>query len=123
LKKARREIQKLTELIEEMNSQGLEDNIQKRLETKKKEQKMLKLAAESKLGNQAYLLENLLEKQENFDLAVFEDVKQSSKTFGRAQDKLQEAKDKLIYKLSAEEIEELCQTQTEIIKLEIQQKQ
>jgi len=64
-----------------------------------------------------------LEKQENFDLAIFEDVNQTSKTFLRAQDKLQETKSKLIAKLSAEEIEEFCQIQTDISKLEIQQKQ
>ncbi|MCE8167774.1 MAG: hypothetical protein I3275_04040 [Candidatus Moeniiplasma glomeromycotorum] len=123
LKRERKEKQKLIDILENLRSQGLNDNIQNRLEEKKKEQEQLRITAESKLGNQAHLLENLLEKQENFDLAVFEDVNQNSKTFLRAQDKLQDAKDKLICKLSTGEIEELCQVQTEISKLEMQQKQ
>jgi len=122
LKKERREKQKLIDLLESVRSQGLKDNIKTQLEEKKKEQEQLRFAAENKLGSQVHLLENLLEKQETFDLAVFdENISQTSKTFLRAQDKLQDAKDKLIYKLSAGEIEELCQAQTEVSKLEIQQ--
>lgn len=110
-------------MLKESSSQGLKDNIEKKLEEKKKAQEVLKVEIEGKLGNQVHLLESLLEKQENFDLAVFEDVKQTSKTFLRAQDKLQEIKGKLVTKISPEEIEEFCRIQTEISKLEIQQKQ
>ncbi|CAI2196499.1 16217_t:CDS:2, partial [Funneliformis geosporum] len=121
--KNEKKLHQLAEELQEMLGQGLKDNIQTKLEVKKKEQEQLKFAVERELGNQIYLLDNLLEKQENFDLAVFEDVSQRSKTFVRAQDKLQEAKDKLVAKLSPEEIEEFCQIQTEISKLEIQEKQ
>jgi hypothetical protein len=66
-----------------------------------------------------YLLEDLLEKQEDFDLAVLDDISPTSRRFLlRSQDKLQVAKDKLTYKLSLEEIEKLCQVQTEISRLE-----
>jgi hypothetical protein len=123
LKKQKRENQRLIEELRENRGQGLKDNIERKLEEKKKDQAVLKNTIEGKVGNQAHLLENLLEKQENFDLAVFEDVNQNSKTFLRAQDKLQEVKGKLVAKLSPEEIEEFCQIQTEITKLEIQQKQ
>jgi len=78
---------------------------------------------EGKLGNQAHLLESLLEKQESFDLAVFEDVNQKSAGFLKIQDRLQEIKSKLVSKLSPEEIDEFCEIQTEITKLEVQEKQ
>lgn len=123
LKKERRQKQKLIEQLEENLSQGLNDNIQIKLEAKKKEQEQLRLRIENKLGDKAHLLETLLEKQENFDLAIFEDVNRKSTTFQRAQDRLQDAKDKLVVKVNSEEIEELCQNQTEISKLEMQQKQ
>lgn len=123
LKKQKRENQRLIEELRENLSQGLKDNIERRLEEKKKDQAMLKNTIEGKLGSQAHLLENLLERQENFDLAVFEDVNQKSRSFLNTQDRLQEIKGKLIAKLSAEEIEEFCQIQTEISKLETQQKQ
>jgi len=82
--------------------------IQIKLEEKKKEQEVLKLLVENKLESQAHLLENLLEKQENFYLVIFEDVSWTDRTFLRTQDRLQEVKDKLSPQLSSEEIEELC---------------
>jgi len=102
----------------------LKETIQTKLEEEKKEQNQLKVKVGGKLGeNEKHLLESLLEKQEDFDLALFEDVNQTSRAFVRAQEKLQDAKDKLIAKLSSEEIEELCKTQTEISKLENSQSQ
>jgi len=64
-----------------------------------------------------------LEKQEDFDLALFDDISQTSRPFLRAKDRLQDAKDKLVVKLGSEEIEELCKLQTEMGKLETSQKQ
>jgi len=54
---------------------------------------------------------------------LFENTDQKTRTFTQAQKKLQEAKDNLIGKLDVEEIEEICQMQTEIIKLENSQAQ
>lgn len=123
LKIEKKERQKLINQLKEISNQGLKDNIQTKLEEKKKEQEQLKFAADNKLGNQTYLLENLLEKQESVDFAVFENIDQKSAGFLKAQDRLQEAKNKLVSLLTSEEIEEFCQTQAEISKLEIQRKQ
>jgi hypothetical protein len=54
---------------------------------------------------------------------LFEDANQKSRSFTQAQKKLQEAKNNLKGKLDTEEIEELCQIQTEVIKLEYSQTQ
>jgi len=54
---------------------------------------------------------------------LFEDANQKTRTFTQAQKKLQEAKNNLKGKLDTEEIEELCQIQTEVIKLEYSQTQ
>jgi hypothetical protein len=111
-------------LLEDLRSQELNKTIQVKLEEKKKDRNQLKVDASGKLEeNQRFLLESLLEKQEDFDLALFEDVNRTSRTFSRAQDKLQEVKDKLVVKISSEEIEELCKIQTEISKLENSQNQ
>jgi len=125
LKVERRSKQDLVNRLEDARSQKLKETIQTKLEDKKKKQEQLKFAAAGKLGgnHQAHLLDNLLEKQEDFDLALFEDVNRTSRTFSRAQDKLQDAKDKLIATLSSAEIEELCKLQTEISKLENSQRQ
>jgi hypothetical protein len=97
------------------------------LERKRKDLNQLKVDASDRVeANQKSLLESLLEtlveKQEDFDLALFENVDQTSRTFVKAQEKLQEVKDKLT-KLDSEEIEELCKMQTEIGKLEVSQRQ
>jgi len=109
-------------LLEDLRTQQLNVTIQTKLEEKKKE--LNQMIIDAGLGeNQKSLLENLLEKQEDFDTALFEDVNRTSRTFTRAQEKLQDAKDKLIAKLSSEQIEELCKMQTEIGKLESSQRQ
>ncbi|MCE8168243.1 MAG: hypothetical protein I3275_06535 [Candidatus Moeniiplasma glomeromycotorum] len=124
LKVERRKLKDLTELFEDLQIQQLNETIQGKLERKKDELKTLRVDAGEKLGeSQKSLLETLLEKQEDFDLVLFENVDRSSRTFIRAQEKLQEVKDKLIAKLSSEEIEELCKMQTEIGKLESAQRQ
>jgi hypothetical protein len=81
--------------------------------------------ANSKLGeNQENSLESLLFAQEQFDSLIFDNINQTHRIFSLTKDKLQQAKDKLIKKqLSSEEIESLCEIQTEISKLETQQKQ
>jgi len=105
--------------LEDFQTQQLNETIQDKLERKKNELNSLKVDAVDKAGeSQRSLLETLLERQEDFDLALFENVDRSSRTFFRAQEKLQEVKDKLITKLDSEEIEELCKMQTEISKLE-----
>ena len=94
------------------------------MERKRKDLNQLKVDASGRVeANQRPFLETLLEKQEDFDLALFENVDQTSRTFVRAQEKLQEVKDKLIPKLGSEEVEEICKMQTEIGKLENSQRQ
>jgi len=123
LKTERRNNQKLINSLEDIRNQELKETIQTKLKAKKKE--LDQLVIDTRLaGEQKLLLENLLEKQESLDLLAFEDdIKQTSKTFTRAQEKLQEAKDKLVAKLSAEEVEALCQARIEISKLETSQRQ
>jgi len=124
LKVERRKKQELINMFENLRSQDLNKTFQDKLTEKKEELTKLKFNTSAKLGdNQEYLLENLLEKQEDFDLALFDDVNQMSRTFLRAKDKLQDAKDKLTGKISSEEVEGLCKLQTEIGKLESSQKQ
>jgi len=69
-------------------------------------------------------LETLLVIQEQFDNLIFEGVDQRICSPMKSQ--LQSTKEKLVdknEKLSEEEMEVLCKTRTEIIKLEFQQKQ
>jgi len=69
-------------------------------------------------------LDTLLVIQEQFDSLIFEGVDQ--RICSPMKNQLQQTKDKLVNenkKLSLDEIETLCITQTEIIKLETQQKQ
>lgn len=110
--------------MENLQIQQLNETIQEKLERKRKDLNQLKVDASGRVeDNQRPLLETLLEKQEDFDLALFENVDQTSRTFVRAQEKLQEVKDKLIPKLGSEEVEEICKMQTEIGKLENSQRQ
>jgi len=124
LKTERRSKQSLIESLENLQIQQLNETIQEKLERKRKDLNQLKVDASGRVeDNQRPLLETLLEKQEDFDLALFENVDQTSRTFVRAQEKLQEVKDKLIPKLGSEEVEEICKMQTEIGKLENSQRQ
>jgi hypothetical protein len=123
LKKEKRSKQLLIESLENLHSQELKETIEKKLVEKKGELEKLKLLIAEKLGNDQNLLENFLEKQEDFDLALFDNVDQTSRPFLRAKDKLQDAKNKLIAKIGSEEVEELYRIQAEIGKLETSQSQ
>jgi len=125
LKTERRRKQELVNLLEDLRSQQLKETIQTKLETLRGKREELKFEVGKKLGDgQRFLLDSLLDKQEGFDLEIFDkNVDRTSRAFLRAQDKLQEIKDKLLAKLNSEEIEELCKIQTEISKLESSQSQ
>jgi len=120
----RREKQRLIELLENLRSQELRETIEEKLVEKKKELNQLKVEIAKKLGDeQKFLLKDFLEKQEDFDLALFDDISQTGRSFLRTKDRLQDAKDKLITKIGSEEVEDLCKIQTEIGKLETSQSQ
>jgi hypothetical protein len=107
---------------EKMKKQSLKETIQGKLQVKRNELEQQKIMADRKLGNnQNYLLETILEDQEQLDLLIFENV--SEQVCLPTKKRLQRTKDKLITKLSSEEIEKFCQIRTEISKLEVQQKQ
>jgi len=123
-KKERRNKQLLIETLEELRGQKLKETIEEKLTERKKELEKLEDEMVKKLGNdQKSLLENFLEKQEDFDTALFDDVSRTSRSFLRAKDKLQDARVKLTAKVGSEEVEELCRMQTEIGKLEVSKKQ
>jgi hypothetical protein len=123
-KKERRNKQLLIETLEELRGQKLKETIEEKLAERKKELEKLEDEIVKKLGdNQKSLLENFLEKQEDFDTALFDDVNRTSRSFLRAKDKLQDARVKLVAKVGPEEVEELCKMQTEIGKLEVSKKQ
>ncbi|CAJ0760180.1 17242_t:CDS:2, partial [Entrophospora sp. SA101] len=123
-KKERRSKQLLIETLEDLRGQKLKETIEENLAEKKRELEKLETAIVEKLGsNQKSLLENFLEKQEDFDTALFDDVSQTSRSFLRAKEKLQDARVKLVAKVDSEEVEELCKIQSEIGKLEASQKQ
>ncbi|CAG8838740.1 31453_t:CDS:1, partial [Racocetra persica] len=116
LKSERKRRQTSDERAEEFVQEGLSDTIETKLQTKKNELQQLKFSANKKLGSdQEVLLKDLLDRHEALEVMLFEEVNQKSRSFTQAQKKLQEAKDNLIDKLDDEEIEEICQLQTEII--------
>jgi hypothetical protein len=94
------------------------------LQEKKEELDRLKIMANSKIGDsKKSYLKDLLFAQEQLDSLIFDGIDEKHKIFSLTQDKLKQAKDKLIKRTSSEEVESLCEAQTEISKLEIQQKQ
>ncbi|WP_147410427.1 hypothetical protein [endosymbiont GvMRE of Glomus versiforme] len=123
LKTERKDKQFLIESLEELRSQELKGTMEAKLVERKKELDQLKVKIVEKLANSQSLLENFLEKQEDFDIALFDDVSQAGRAFLRVKDRLQDAKDKLIAKIGSEKVEELCKIQTEIGKLETSQRQ
>jgi hypothetical protein len=84
-----------------------------------------KVSISSKLeSGQQVFLDTLLVIQEQFDNLIFEGV--DYKICSPMKNQLKQTKDKLVSenkKISLEELEMLCQVQTEITKLESQQKQ
>jgi chromosome segregation ATPase len=121
----RRKNQALIEELEQVKNRELSETIEKKLQEKKDELNHLKNVVNSRLeNNKKNSLEGLLVAQEQLDSLIFESgVNQTHRIFSLTQDNLQKAKDKLIKKISSEEVESLCKMQTEISKLEIQQKQ
>jgi hypothetical protein len=92
------------------------------LKSEKSRLNQLKISIGSKLEvGQKVLLETLLIIQEQFDNLIFEGVDQ--RICSPMKNQLQNTKDKLNKEISLEEIECLCESQTEIIKLESQQRQ
>jgi hypothetical protein len=95
------------------------------LEEEKNKLSQSKVSISSKLeSGQQVFLDTLLVIQEQFDNLIFEGV--DHRICSPMKNQLKQTKDKLINenkKLSLDEIEALCIIQTEIIKLETQQKQ
>jgi hypothetical protein len=95
------------------------------LKEERNKRDQLKTSMVNKLdSSQGVFLDTLLVIQEQFDNLIFEGVDQ--RICSPMKNQLQQTKDKLVNEnknLSLDEIEELCKMQTEIIKLETQQKQ
>jgi hypothetical protein len=117
--------QDLINQLEEIQEQSWRENIQERLKEEKNKLSQLKISISDKLEiDQKVVLETLLVIQEQFDNLIFEGVDQ--RICSPMKNQLQSTKEKLVdknEKLSEEEVEVLCKTRTEIIKLEFQQKQ
>jgi len=117
--------QDLINQLEEIQEQSWRESIQERLKEEKNKLSQLKISISDKLEiDQKVVLETLLVIQEQFDNLIFEGVDQRICSPMKSQ--LQSTKEKLVdknEKLSEEEMEVLCKTRTEIIKLEFQQKQ
>jgi len=99
--------------------------IQEKLKEEKSRLSHLKISICNKLEiSQKVFLETLLVIQEQFNNLIFEGVDQ--RICSPMKNQLQSTKDKLVdenKKVSLEEIESLCEVQTETAKLEFQQKQ
>ncbi|RHZ35738.1 leucine-rich repeat domain-containing protein [endosymbiont GvMRE of Glomus versiforme] len=123
LSKERTKAQELSKELAKIKKRGLQETIQTQLQTKMNELETLRIMAKRKLGDsQEFLLETLLGNQESFNALIFS-KSANQKHCSQAQDRLQKIKGKLVDKLGEEEVEELCQLQTEIIKLENSQTQ
>jgi len=122
LKTERRNKQILANKLETILNQNLDETIQTKLQGKKDEQEQLKISLNNKLDDaQKVYLKMLLTSQEQLDGLIFGGVEERFHAPTKSQ--LQQAKDELVAKLSSEEIEGLCEMQTEITKLKEQEKQ
>ncbi|KLL03457.1 MAG: hypothetical protein MRECE_16c025 [Mycoplasmataceae bacterium CE_OT135] len=117
------ELENKIEILKQIAEAEIKDNLKLfvKVQDKKKELKQLKTGIKDKLESelQKTFLNNLLTAQEQ--LIYLEDASQQSRLPSEKQ--LQRAKNNLINKLSEEEIDSLCQLQTEITKLEIELEQ
>jgi DNA repair exonuclease SbcCD ATPase subunit len=125
LETEKREKQNFINQLEEIDDRSWKENIEEKLEEEKNKLSQSKVSISSKLeSGQQVFLDTLLVIQEQFDNLIFEGV--DYRICSPMKNQLKQTKDKLINenkKLSPDEIESLCVTQTEIIKLETQQKQ
>ena len=122
LKTERKNKQSLTIKLEKVINQKLNETIQTKLKDAKGEQEQLRIRVNGRLdAAQQVYLKMLLASQGHLDGLIFGGAEERFQA--PIKNQLQSAKEELITKVSTEEIEKLCEMQTEITKLEEQRKQ